>query len=109
VNYVGNGKGDGIIVGGLAVVACILVIARKVEWSSVLGAIQLAIIAFTFGAIQFRLNDARASLSSDLQDNPFRGLADAALNGVGLSWAWVPLVFGAAAIVLNRPIARVFV
>ncbi len=106
ISYVMHGRGDGVIVLGLAIIAGVLVFAGKESWAWLLGWLQLAAISFTFVSFQVRLNQLKET--SELDGNPLRGLADAMIASFGFSWAWVPLVAGDIAVAFNKRIARSF-
>lgn len=96
VNYVQNGRGDGVIIVLIAVVTAVLAMAgrtRHVLWT---GLAALAMLAYTFIRFQTALADMRAKMETELADNPFRGLAEAAIGAVQLQWGWAVLVLGAA-------------
>jgi hypothetical protein len=42
-----------------------------------------------------------ANVSRDLSDNPFRGLADAAVSSVQIEWGWAVLLAGAVSLVAS--------
>lgn len=98
VNYFHNGKGDGSIIGALAVATVYFAITRKYKrlWWTGLGA--AGVMLFTFIAFQLRISELKSSMEKDLAGNPFRGLADMAVGSIQLSWGWVILVFGIACV-----------
>jgi hypothetical protein len=59
-------------------------------WITSLGSV--AILAFTFFNLQSKMSQMRAQVETDLKDNPFRGLADLAIQSVQLQWGWAVLV-----------------
>ncbi|MCW3834802.1 hypothetical protein ACFQ1E_02935 [Sphingomonas canadensis] len=96
MNYFQNGKGDGIFILILAGVAAALALfgqVRHVLWP---GAASLALLAFTFIRFQQGMAEMRAQMETDLADNPFKGLAEAAIGAVQLQWGWAVLVIGGA-------------
>jgi len=99
MNYFQNGRGDGVIIVVLAVVTAVLAATghvRHVLWT---GLAALGMLGFTFFRFESALDEAKAKMSTDLADNPFRGLAEAAANSVQLQWGWAVLVLGAAIVV----------
>lgn len=104
MNYFQNGKGDGTIVLVLAVVSLVLVLVKKYNglWFTGLG--SLAVMAFTFINFQMKMSEAKAQMETELAGNPFRGLADIAMQSVQLQWGWALLVVGAALVIASAAI-----
>ena len=104
MNYFQNGKGDGTIVLLLAVVSLILVLAKKYRglWFTGLG--SMAVMAFTFINFQMKMSDTKTQMESELAGNPFRGLADMAMQSVQLQWGWAFLIVGAALVIASAAI-----
>lgn len=95
LNYFQNGRGDGVIIVLLALATMALAMTnrtRHVVWT---GLAAMAVLLFTFVRFQSAMTDARASMDTDLADNPFRGLAEAAIGSVQMQWGWAVLVLGA--------------
>lgn len=104
VNYFQNGKGDGTIVLVLAVMSIILVLAKKFKmlWFTGLG--SMAVMAITFINFQMKMSDAKAKMETELAGNPFKGLADMAMQSVQLQWGWALLIVGAALVIASAAI-----
>lgn len=96
VNYFMNGKGDGVIVLLMALAAGGLALAGRVRHVVWPGAVSLVMLAFTFVRFQSGMAEMRSKMDSDLADNPFRGLAEAAMGSIQLQWGWAVLLLGAA-------------
>jgi len=94
-NFFQNGRGDGAVLIGVALIALLATLARRFAIVAIMGAISFALLAFTFFAFQARISEMRASLERDLAGNPFRGLGDMMLQSVQLQWGWAVLVLGA--------------
>jgi Ca2+/Na+ antiporter len=94
MNYFHNGRGDGVIVLALAVTSFVLVLIRwyRQLWITSLG--LAAVVAFTFFNFQSKMSQATRQMETELKDNPFRGLADLAVQSVQLEWGWAVLVIG---------------
>jgi hypothetical protein len=94
LNYFQNGKGDGMIVLALAGVSAVLALvgAFRFLWLTALACTGL--LAFTFMAFHSRLEELKSQMDAQLAGNPFRGLADAAVQGVQMQWGWGVLVMG---------------
>ena len=62
-------------------------------WITSLG--SAAILAFTFFNLQSKISQITTELETEsLKDNPFRGLAEFAMQSVQLEWGWAVLVIG---------------
>ena len=94
INYIYNGRGDGVLVLMLAVISIILVSLKiyKGLWFTGIG--SLWVMLYTFINLQSGISKMKKDLNSDLADNPFRGLADIAVNSVQIQWGWAVLVVG---------------
>lgn len=100
VNYFQNGRGDGTVVLGFALVALFMVNRKFYRLLWIPGFGSLAVLALTFWNIQSRLSEMRSSMSKELADNPFRGLAEAMTGTVQLQWGWAVLVVGSVLLLL---------
>jgi predicted small integral membrane protein len=96
INYFQNGKGDGVIIVLLAISTAGLALAGRAQQVLWTGLASVAMLAFTFFRFQSGLSEMKERVATDLADNPFRGLADMAVNSVQLQWGWAVLVLGAA-------------
>jgi hypothetical protein len=95
MNYFQNGKGDGVVIVLLAIATAIFAgggYVKHVIWT---GLAALAMLGFTFFRFQTKLAEAHAEMDAQMADNPFRGLAEAAMNSVQLQWGWAVLLLGA--------------
>ncbi|CAO1665077.1 hypothetical protein NYA30BAC_02536 [Halomonas sp. NYA30] len=88
MNYFQNGKGDGTIVLILAVISLVLVLANKYKGLWFTGIGSLGVMLFTFINFQSKMSQAKADMETELAGNPFRGLADMAMQSVQLQWGW---------------------
>jgi hypothetical protein len=61
-------------------------------WITAVGA--GGVLAFTFFNFQSNIKQATTQLQTDLKDNPFRGLADVAVQSIQLQWGWAVFVIG---------------
>lgn len=104
MNYFQNGKGDGSIILILAIVSFVFVIARKYKglWFTGLG--SMLVMAFTFINFQMKIADMKAQMENEMAGNPFRGLADMAMQSVQLQWGWALLIIGAALVIASAAI-----
>lgn len=101
MNYFQNGEGDGTIVLVLAVISLILVLAKKYKGLWFTGIGSLGVMLFTFINFQSEMSQAKADMESELAGNPFRGLADMAMQSVQLQWGWALLIVGAALVIAS--------
>lgn len=106
VNYIGNGRGDGVLVVIVAIASMLFILAKKTKWISFSGAISLVIIFNTFWRFQFAIADARTSLES-LNGNPFKGIAVAALASIGMSWGWIFLIASSVSLIICAELVSV--
>ncbi len=101
MNYFQNGKGDGTLILILAVVSLVLVLTKKYKGLWVTGLGSLAVMAFTFINFQMKISDMKSQMESELAGNPFRGLADMAMQSVQLQWGWALLIVGAGLVIAS--------
>lgn len=101
MNYFQNGKGDGTVVLVLAGISLVLVLAEKFKGLWFTGCGSLGMIIFTFINFQTSMSQAKTDMESDLAGNPFRGLADVAMQSIQLQWGWPVLIVGAALVIAS--------
>jgi len=51
-------------------------------------------LGFTLFNFQYRFSKMKAEMNKGLEDNPFRGLADLAVQSVQMQWGWAVLLVG---------------
>lgn len=104
MNYFQNGRGDGTIVLGLAVISLVLVLAKKYKglWFTGLG--SMAVLAFTFINFQMKISNMKSEMENEMAGNPFRGLADMAMQSVQLQWGWALLIVGAVLVIASATV-----
>lgn len=95
LNYFQNGNGDGVAIVLMAIATTALAMTGRTKHVLWTGLASLAMLAFTFINFQSKMGEVRANMESELADNPFRGLAEAAVGSVQLQWGWAILVLGA--------------
>jgi hypothetical protein len=100
LNYFQNGRGDGVFILVFAVISFVLVLLRwyRELWITALG--SAAILAFTFFTLQSKMGQMKTEMETQLKDNPFRGLADLAVQSVQLEWGWAVLVIGIVSLIV---------
>jgi hypothetical protein len=104
VNLFQNGSGSGIVVLALAGVSFVLTLMRVFSGLWFTGLASLAIMGITFVNFQMGMAEAKSKMDADLQGNPFRGLADAAVLATQFQWGWALLVVGAGLVVASAAI-----
>ena len=94
MTYFKNGEGDGTIVVALGVVTLILGAMRMyiLLWLTGVGSVGMA--TYTFLQIRHKIGELSSSISGDLKDNPFRGLADVAVQAVQIKWGLGVVIVG---------------
>jgi stage V sporulation protein K len=94
MNYFQNGKADGVIILGLAVVSFLLLLAKQYRGLWFTGLASLGVLAFTFINLQIKISEIKNKLVAELFGNPLRGLADLAVQSVRIQWGWALLTIG---------------
>lgn len=101
INYFQNGKGDGTVVLVLALISAVLVLANKYKGLWLTGIGSLGVMFFTFINFQSQMSQAKAEMEFELAGNPFRGLADMAMQSVQLQWGWALLLVGVGLVIAS--------
>jgi RNase P subunit RPR2 len=99
VNYFQNGKGDGVIILALAIASLILTLTKRYRGLWFTGMGTLSVMVFTFVNFQMRMSEMQTQMESQLSGNPFRGLADMAMQSVQIQWGWALLIVGAGLVI----------
>lgn len=108
ITYFRSGNPDALILIGfaiLATVAYILGFSRLVSWS---GLLSVALLSFSFFHVIFQIHSVTAKTHTELQNNPFAGIADAFMQSVGLEWGWLVMFSGALMIIFRQALAERF-
>lgn len=95
INYFRNGEGDGTFILILGLISMVLVLAKKYNWLWFTSICSIAILSFSYFFFNYRMEQASAELKVDLGNNPFAGIADAALQTVQIEWGMPLLLVGA--------------
>lgn len=106
VNLYRDGTGDGVILLVIAAITVVLALLHQYRALWITGSASLALVLYTFVNLQIKLGEVKTKLNDDLEGNPFRGLADAAVGSIQLQWGFVPLVIGAVLVVVAAWLAR---
>ena len=104
ISYLNNGKGDGVILLILSILSVVILLLKKNSWlwGTVCGSVSL--LLFTFVNFHLKMSEAKASLDSQLEGNPFRSLADVAMQAVQLQWGWGVLLLGSILLIVSAAI-----
>lgn len=104
MNYFQNGKGGGVLIMIIAIFSLILVLKRRFGGLWFTGITSLLLLAFTFARLQMKISGAQKEVAAELAGNPFRGLADVAMQSVQVQWGWAILVVGAGLLIASAVI-----
>ncbi len=85
-----------------AVASLILTVKKMYKWLTITGLGAALIVSYVFLDFLMRIEDAKSSMDKELAGNPFRGLADVAMESIHLEWGWIFLFLGAG-LILNAP------
>ncbi|WP_205481586.1 hypothetical protein [Sphingomonas arenae] len=69
------------------------------------GATSAAVLAWNFASLQYHLAQVKSSMS-ELEGNPFAGVAKAAVGAVQLQWGWLVLSLGVGLLIYGGLKAR---
>ena len=94
LNYFHNGNGDGVILLISSAISIFLVVKHEFRylWWTALASLGVTILGFL--GFQWKLSEIKSSMESELEGNPFRGLADATVNSIQLQWGWLVILLG---------------
>ncbi|MEF9956548.1 MAG: hypothetical protein RSA22_11555 [Acinetobacter sp.] len=101
INLINNGKGDGYIICGLAILSIILVFFKKIRLLWLTSGLSLIIVIYYFYKITSKISETKAELAKHLKGNPFGGLAEAMMSSVQLQFGWVFLFLGCIILLLT--------
>ncbi|HKQ39424.1 MAG TPA: hypothetical protein VJ063_15210 [Verrucomicrobiae bacterium] len=104
MNYFQNGLADGLIVMIAGLVSGIETARRKFWHLWISGGLALGCVLFTFALFEYNMHKLRQTMSHDLSDNPFAGLAELAVKAVQLQWGLPVLAVGAGMILVAAAI-----
>jgi len=100
VNYFKNGSEEAIVLIFLMALSAFFLIKRYYSWLWGSSLWAFLTVTVTFWLYQKVITDTKTSVNRDFEDNPFRGIADAAMAATGLSWGWYFLFLGTGLVVL---------
>lgn len=99
INYFRNGEGDGMFVIILAVLSMLLSLTKRYRLLWATGGTCAGMILYTFYEFRSRMTQIQADMELQLINNPFRGLADVAIQSVQLQWGLAVMLIGAALVI----------
>jgi uncharacterized protein YjbI with pentapeptide repeats/type II secretory pathway pseudopilin PulG len=99
INFLKNGTGDGAILIALSIASVFLILRRMYQWVWLSGLGALAIISLNFIFLQVKLSEIQLRMQNELAGNPFRGIADLAVQSIRLEWGWAILLIGSGLII----------
>ena len=99
LNYYQNGKGDGIVIITFAFVTILLTLGNKYKGLWITGLGSLGILGFSYYNINSTISAAKEMMNKELSGNPFRGLADTAMQSFQIQWGWAILIVGAVLVI----------
>lgn len=89
-----NGRSDGLIIVGLAVVAIALTVLNKINIIRIVAIASLAIVFFDLYRVYTKISNAKIEISEKLANNPFGNAASAMMDTIQLQYGWVVLIIG---------------
>lgn len=101
LNYFRDGTAEAIILLLLTACSTVFLVKRQYSWLYGSSVWSLLLVGGTFLYYQSVIADMKASIDRDLAGNPFRGIADMAMIGTGLSWGWMFLFLGTGLVVAH--------
>lgn len=90
----------------ITAIALIMILLRQLQWLWFFGLTNLIIIIGSLIYCNYKMDQGKAELASDLAENPFRGLADIALESIEYQWGWGLLMAGAILMIACSFIGR---
>ena len=90
-----------------AVGSLILTLKKMYKWLTLTGLGAALTVTYIFLDFLMRIEDAKSSMDGELASNPFRGLADVAIESIHLEWGWLFLFVGAGLIINTPRLAKI--
>ncbi len=92
LNYIQDGKGEGIAILILAVVSLIFVILRKYKFLWLSGIGSICILLFSYLNIKSKISQFENDLDSELAKNVLREITDIAIESIQIEWGLFVLI-----------------
>jgi uncharacterized protein YjbI with pentapeptide repeats/type II secretory pathway pseudopilin PulG len=99
INFLKNGTGDGLILIALAVASVFFIFRRMYQWVWLSGLGALAVVSLNFIFLQVKLSEMQLRMQNELAGNPFKGIADLAVQSIHLEWGWAILLIGSGLVI----------
>ena len=106
MNYFRNGEGEGVVVLLLAGLSLLLALTKNYRFLWGTGGGSFGVMIFTFYSFQSEMSKQRAALNTELAGNPFKELAEAAMQSIQLQWGWAVMTIGAVLIIAAAAIKK---
>lgn len=100
INYLNNGKGDGVYILLLAIASLVLILTNKLKFLWVTALPSIILMLITIIGFQIKMESMKTEMQARLSGNPFAGLANLAVQNVQLQWGWVVLFTGAILLIV---------
>ncbi|MCH7294084.1 hypothetical protein [Acinetobacter higginsii] len=101
VSLINNGKGDGMIICGLAILSFVIIALKRIKLLWLSGGISFLLLSYDLYTIASTISKTKADVSANLKGNPFGGLAEAMMNSIQLQYGWVILFIGAIILLIT--------
>lgn len=95
VSYFNNGSGDGMFILAAALLSLLILYRKKYQYLWATGLLSLALLSYTFIRFQNTLSEIRSQMETELANNPFAGIAQAAAASIQLQWGFPVMIIGA--------------
>lgn len=95
VTFFQQGSYEGILLLILAVASAILLTKQNFVWLWATATNAGLLVALSFLGRLNAIQEAKSKLETEMAGNPFRGLADLAMQSLQLQWGWIFLIGGA--------------
>lgn len=99
LNYLRNGSEEAVLLLILTALSVLFLVKKRYSWLYGSSVWALLLVGGTCLYYQSIILDVKSSIDRDLAGNPFRGIADVAMAGTGLSWGWFLLFLGTGLVV----------
>jgi hypothetical protein len=99
INYFNNGEGDGVFLLILGAISLVLVSVKWYRGLWLSGGAALALLIFSFVTLMVKIEEMKSQMQGRLVNNPYRGIADLAMQSIQIQWGWALMAIGAGFII----------